>query len=138
MIERLLLVTLLFAAGFALYQAFKQRQIHRLVAQNAEIDPVFHDMKSGIPTILYFTTPQCIPCKTQQYPALENLLVALGDRVQIVKVDATEDPEIADRWGVLSVPTTFVPDGTFKPREVNYGVADTATLLRQITIVTQS
>jgi len=44
---------------------------------------------------------------------------------QIVKIDATENPEAADRWGVFSAPTTFVLDSQKRCAKSIMGVADT-------------
>jgi thioredoxin 1 len=86
----------------------------------------------GKPAVLYFTTPQCIPCKTQQRPALAKLTEQVGSQVQIIQVDATEHPDLADYWGVLSVPTTFIIDSKGQPRGINHGVASTEKLLKQL------
>ena len=91
-------------------------------------------MELGKPTIVYFTTPFCMPCKTQQQPALTQLRSEL-DHVQVVQIDATEQPDVADRWGVFSAPTTFILDTLGQPREVNHGVADVHKLRRQIEAV---
>jgi thioredoxin 1 len=85
----------------------------------------------GVPAILYFTTPDCVPCRTQQIPALESLVAQYGERIQIIRIDALEHPRIADYWGVLSVPTTFVVDADGQPRRVNHGVASAAKLRQQ-------
>jgi thiol-disulfide isomerase/thioredoxin len=58
-------------------------------------------VRPGIPAILYFTTPSCQPCRTLQRPALAKLKERLGDRQQILTVDATERPDLANS-GVLS------------------------------------
>jgi thiol-disulfide isomerase/thioredoxin len=86
----------------------------------------------GKPAVLYFTTPQCIPCKTQQRPALVKLTEQVGSQVQIIQVDATERPDLADYWGVLSVPTTFIIDSKGQPRGINHGVASAEKLLKQL------
>jgi len=86
----------------------------------------------GRPAILYFTTPTCMPCKTVQRPALSQLKTQLGSSVQIIQVDAVERPDLADYWGVLSVPTTFIIDSSGEPRLVNHGVASTDKLLGQL------
>jgi thioredoxin 1 len=90
------------------------------------------DFQIGRPGVLYFTTPQCQPCLTQQRPALARLQHQLGDQVQLIQVDATQRPDLADYWGVLSVPTTFIIDSQGYPRGVNHGVASTKKLLCQL------
>jgi thiol-disulfide isomerase/thioredoxin len=131
MIERLLVALMLLALGFAAYQVMNRRQISRTTAL-APNDPLLSGVKPGVATIVYFTTPTCIPCKTQQMPALNRLQQELGEAVQIVQVDATEDPDAAQRWGVLSVPTTFVLDAMGTTRAVNHGVAETDKLRQQL------
>ena len=83
-------------------------------------------------TLVYFTTPGCVPCKTMQRPAIQTLSQTLGSFLQVVEIDATEHPELADRWGVMSVPTTFIIDPRGKLRHVNHGVARAEKLLMQI------
>ena len=90
------------------------------------------DIQPGRPTLLYFTTPTCAPCKTVQRPAIQRLAEQLGDRLQVVEIDASANPELAGQWGVLSVPTTFVLDSHGKPRHVNHGVAPAEKLFKQL------
>ena len=87
---------------------------------------------TGQPTLLYFTTPDCAPCKTVQRPAIQRLKELMGEYLQVVEVDATVQPEIASQWGVLSVPTTFIIDSEGNPRYVNHGVTATDKLLKQL------
>jgi thiol-disulfide isomerase/thioredoxin len=132
MIERALVTVVLLVAGFSAYRLFTRYHIWR-AAVGAVADPILSDLKPGVPAIVYFTTPTCAPCRTQQQPALTRLQTELGDNnVQIVRIDATENPDAADRWGVFSAPTTFVLDSQRQVREVNHGVADTLKLKRQI------
>ena len=131
MIERLIVVVVLAAIGFLAYAAFSRYHVKRAAA-NANSDPILNDLRPGIPAIVYFTTPTCVPCRTQQQPALARLQAELGDNIQIVRIDATQDSTTADRWGVFSAPTTFVLDGSKHVREVNHGVADTSKLRRQL------
>jgi thiol-disulfide isomerase/thioredoxin len=131
MIERLIVVVVLSLVGFLAYQAFSRYHVRRAGA-SANTDPILNDLRPGIPAIVYFTTPTCVPCRTQQQPALEQLQAELGESIQIIKIDATQDSTTADRWGVFSAPTTFVLDGYKHVRDVNYGVADTPKLRRQL------
>ena len=89
----------------------------------------------GKPAILYFTSPGCVPCITLQRPALAQLMAAFGRRLQVLEVDATQHPRLADAWGVLSVPTTFIIDADGRPRGVNHGVARAARLAAQLAAV---
>ena len=131
MIERLIAAIVLLALGAIGYRMMIRRQIRRTTALAAS-DPLLSGLKAGIPTILYFTTPMCIPCKTQQTPALKSLQDELGEAVQILRVDATEQPDAAQRWGVFSAPTTFVLDGRGTTLAVNHGVAEAAKLRTQL------
>jgi len=131
MIERFVLVVVLALVGYWVYRAFSRYHV-RQAAANATTDPILSDLKPGIPAIVYFTTPTCVPCRTQQQPALARLQAELGDHIQVVKIDATEDSAAADRWGVFSAPMTFILDGTKQVRKVNHGVADTPKLRQQL------
>ena len=90
------------------------------------------DYQTGHPAILYFTTPTCAPCKTVQRPAIDSLKERLGSDLQVLEIDASSHPDLADDWGVLSVPTTFVIDPLGQPRHVNHGVATAEKLYSQL------
>lgn len=89
-------------------------------------------IRPGVPAVLYFTTPTCVPCKTIQRPALIKLQERLSDSIQVIEVDAAAQPELANYWGVLSVPTTFIIDSRGRPRRVNHGVSRADKLQKQI------
>ncbi|HSG44444.1 MAG TPA: thioredoxin family protein [Anaerolineales bacterium] len=84
------------------------------------------------PVIVYFTTPDCAPCKTVQRPALNQISNELGEEVQVIEIDATEHPELAKQWGVMSVPTTFLLDVKDEARYVNNGIARAEKLMVQL------
>jgi thiol-disulfide isomerase/thioredoxin len=90
------------------------------------------DIRPNIPAILYFTTPSCVPCKTIQRPALARLQERMPDALQVIEIDAAVRPDLADYWGVLSVPTTFIIDARGRPRRVNHGVSSAEKLQKQI------
>lgn len=129
MIERLIIVGLLAIVSVIIYQLYTRRQLAQVAAQ-IHIDPILIGLKSGLPTIVYFTTPNCVPCKTQQQPVLQKLHNT--QEIQVVQIDATEYPEAANRWGVMTAPTTFILDGDLQPKSVNHGVTGELKLLKQV------
>ena len=84
------------------------------------------------PVLVYFTTPDCVPCKTVQRPAIERVSHVLGAQLEVIEINAYDQPELAQTWGVMSVPTTFVLDTHGEARYVNNGVARAEKLLEQI------
>lgn len=102
-----------------------------LVRANNNISTLFKKLPDK-PVLVYFTTPDCAPCKTVQRPAIERVSDVLGEKLEVVEIDATEHPDLAKVWGVMSVPTTFVIDKRGEARYVNNGIARTEKLLEQI------
>ena len=84
------------------------------------------------PVIVYFTTPDCVPCKTIQRPALNKLSSLMGDKLEVIEIDATQRPDLAKQWGVMSVPTTFLLNARGEARYVNNGVARVEQLTEQL------
>ncbi len=82
--------------------------------------------------ILAFSSEDCQQCHRLQSPALRRLLEARGDLVSVVDIDAPGSPELTRRYQVLTVPTTVLLDAHGKARAVNYGFANTHTLLKQV------
>ncbi|MCB2178672.1 thioredoxin family protein [bacterium] len=115
-------------AGIGGYLLFNKLILHRAAVRNLGIP----GYKLGRPAVLYFTMDGCVPCKTTQRPALARLMALTAGRVQLVEVDAVNQPEMTERWGVLSVPTTFIIDQHGRPRRVNHGVTLTEKLLNQL------
>jgi thioredoxin 1 len=132
MAERLLIASLLIAAGVAAWRLFTRGQLARAAKLGAARDPLLNGVPDGVATILYFTTPTCAPCRLQQTPALERLKGELGDAVHVVRVDATEQPDAASRWGVVSVPTLFVLGRDGAARHVHNGVVSDHILKQEL------
>ncbi len=131
-LARALWALLITAAGLLLYRAANRLILRRAQSnQESGLAPL-PGRKPGVPAVLYFTTPNCAPCKTVQRPALQRLQAHLGDRLQIIEVDASAQPELASRWGVLSVPTTFVIDARGQLRHVNHGAVRAEKLIQQL------
>jgi thiol-disulfide isomerase/thioredoxin len=119
------------AAGVSSYWLSNRWLLRRARQQAGDLLPG----RPHKPVLVYFTTPTCAPCKTVQWPAIEQVSRQLGERFQVVEIDAAERPDLARSWGVMSVPTTFVLDARGKARYVNNGVARADKLLKQIQAV---
>jgi thioredoxin 1 len=116
------------AAGVLLYRLVSYLMVTRVQAKARPLVLA----RRGIPAILYFTSPDCAPCRTIQRPALKTVQNRMGDRLQVIEVNTYEQPELAKEWGVLSLPTTFIIDADGVPRHVNYGVTPAAKLIEQV------
>ncbi len=84
--------------------------------------------------ILNFSSADCSQCHKLQMPALRRLLEARDD-VLVLNVDAPNEPELAKRYQVLTVPTTVVLDAVGQAQAVNFGFAPTERLLAQVDAV---
>jgi thioredoxin-like negative regulator of GroEL len=114
----LLLVALALRAG-------QERQRRHLVGNvvDAEVDG---------PAILFFSGAACTICHTAQRPALDRLAPALDGRVAVREIDVAEEPSLAQRFKVMSLPTTVVVDADGRARAVNAGFAPAPVLQRQL------
>jgi thiol-disulfide isomerase/thioredoxin len=102
-----------------------------LIRARSNVFTLFNTLPNK-PVLVYFTTPDCAPCKTIQRPAINRVSHVLGEELEVIEIDATERPDLAKAWGVMSVPTTFVLDTRGEARFVNNGVARAEKLLEQI------
>lgn len=85
--------------------------------------------------ILAFSSADCHQCHQLQQPALQRLLAKRGEVVTVEQIDAPSEPELTQRYQVLTVPTTVVLDRTGKATAVNYGFANVQRLLEQVDAV---
>src|SRR5262245_34993121 len=73
-----------------------------------------------------FWAEWCGPCRAIA-PVLEELVEASSGRVKLMKVNVDENPDLAARWAIRSIPTIlFFKDGAVVDRVV--GAAPRATL----------
>lgn len=123
-------ITALFIGGMIIlaYILLNRRALKQAKGQLGN----FEGYRLGLPALIYFTTPTCIPCKTVQRPIIERIKARMGNWLQVIEIDASLQPDVAREWGVVSVPTTFVIDRHGKPRHVNHGVVSVEKLVQQL------
>lgn len=125
MIERVLLTLILLLAGIAAYAIFRQVHLRRLgqvwVGETVASEP----------TILYFRSDSCAVCPTQ-HRYLDQLRETWHGRFAVEQIDVDIEQETAVKYGVFTLPTTLVVDGTGAVRQINYGLTNTRKLRRQL------
>ncbi|WP_372791127.1 thioredoxin [Paraconexibacter sp.] len=65
---------------------------------------------ASVPVLVDFWAPWCGPCRIIA-PALQQLAAQHAGRVKVVKVNIDEEPALASRFGVASIPTMVVIRG---------------------------
>jgi thioredoxin 1 len=65
---------------------------------------------SETPVIVDFWAEWCGPCRAVS-PILEQIAEERGDELRVVKVNIDEEPELQQRYGILSIPTILLFKG---------------------------
>ena len=64
-------------------------------------------LKADKPVLVDFWAPWCGPCRMVS-PIVEEIAGAVAGRAKVGKVNVDEEPELAARYGVMSIPTLIV------------------------------
>ena len=67
-------------------------------------------LKSTKPVVVDFFASWCAPCM-QQTPILEKWASAKQEKVDVVKINVDNAPNLASKYGVMSIPTLVVFSG---------------------------
>lgn len=64
-------------------------------------------INSDTPVLVDFYADWCEPCKMMN-PILKDLKKKMGDRINIIKVDAEKNPDAAIKYNVRGIPTLIL------------------------------
>lgn len=64
-------------------------------------------LQSDVPVLVDFWAPWCPPCMMLK-PELEQLAADLGGRAKIALISVDEEPELADKFDVSSLPALMI------------------------------
>jgi thioredoxin 1 len=75
-------------------------------------------LKASEPVVVDFWAEWCGPCRMIA-PALEEISKSLGGKVKIVKLNVDENPGVAAKYGIMSIPTLMMfKNGELASRQV--------------------
>ena len=67
-------------------------------------------LQSDVPVLVDFWAPWCPPCRAIA-PTLDALADEYQGKAKIVKVDVDDEPEVASRYGISSIPALLLFKG---------------------------
>lgn len=67
-------------------------------------------LKSNKPTLVDFWAPWCGPCQTMG-PIIDQLAIEMGNKAKIGKINVDENPEVASKLGIMSIPAIKIFKG---------------------------
>jgi thioredoxin 1 len=87
-------------------------------------------LKSAKPVLVDYWAEWCGPCR-QVAPVLEEIASEHGRKIDIVKLNVDENPEVVRNYGILNIPTlTVFKDGQVVKEIV--GAKPKSALLREL------
>jgi thioredoxin len=93
-------------------------------------------LQSEQPVIVDFWAEWCGPCRAVS-PILEQIAEERADELRVVKVNIDEEPELQQRYGILSIPTILLFRGG-EPAAAAIGAQPKRMLERSLGLVEEA
>ncbi len=75
-------------------------------------------INSPVPVLLDFWATWCGPCRMLS-PIVDEIADAVEDKAKVGKINVDEQPELAQQFGIMSIPTlVFMKNGEIVTKEV--------------------
>lgn len=87
-------------------------------------------LKSDKPVIIDFYADWCGPCKMMS-PIIDEISDELGDKIKVGKINTDENLELAQKYGIMSIPTIMI----IKNGEISktfIGVTDKDEIIKEV------
>jgi thioredoxin 1 len=108
------------------------KEVPQVGATKAVTDATFEAevLKSGKPVIVDYWAEWCGPCR-QVAPVLEEIATEYSEKIDVVKLNVDQNPEVTQRYGIMNIPTMSVfKDGQVVKEIV--GAKPKSALLREL------